>query len=1255
MNNNSRKIRIITIIMLLSLVTTLFSACATTTVTTADYFTAEMPTVESIVGYNVESTTTETESIDSVVKLSTTNSDGASVWGGNTDTDITWYTEHTADDKYTISTADQLAGLASLVNNTAGQGATVTFSGKTITLASNIVLNSGYTFEFDADTGLIEIGYDSDGEGGSEAAIVAYQGTGIAGTTSFTGTDKDVSKAGAYYNASTTADGNITASTIGLNSWTAIGWYDYTEYKIYSFQGTFDGGGNTISGLYINTSSYYQGLFGYSTGTVENLNVSGSVTSTNTSAGYIGGVVGYNYKGTVSNCTFDGTVSGKYVGGIVGMNSGGTIKNCTSSATVTTSAYYAGGIVGNSTNSGSKISNCTFTGEVYGGGTIGGIAGQNGSYSIITNCVNEGTISGTSSVGGIASSVGGIVGISQGSGATVKNCYNTGNVTGTDSGIGGVVGNIVSGAVYNCYNTGNVTGDSNVGGVVGSNNGTVSNCYAFSGISVTGNDGDNSSVTAGSVILIGKNSKDTTQYNAIFADGGVLTWADDSKYSDSDEDECKTLLSALNAYVDADNGTNNLSSWVSAAGENVGDAFAVFPVATLVDGYGGEVAILGDGSAVYTYGEVSYTTALADDITVGDITISKDHINSLLAKWQAITDGGSGMIYVDGKELTDNSTYTTTLSAGNYYIAEDIIELDNLIKISGEVVNLALAGNVIDGNGYEGDKIIAISIENGSTLNLYGNGATIGYGTGVGADYSYKLGDTYAGTGYTAITGGLITGGTKGVEVNSGTLNMYGTTIAGNSSSGVFAYNGASVYIENATISGNASTTYGGGVHIQNATNVTIKNSTISNNSAENGGGVYIASTETAKLSGNTISGNSAENGGGVYIDATATATETATLSGNTISGNTATTYGGGVYIDATATATETATLSGNTISGNSAENGGGVYNDGTLEMNGDEISGNTATENGGGVYNVGTLTMKGDEISGNTAIELGGGVYNVGTSLTMNGGKISGNSTTARGGGVYNGGGFFVSGTVVISGNSVGTWSGDVFTASAANNVYLSADRTIAVQTLSVDDTDSENPIAPSIGVTMQDTMGQLTGTATEADVEYFFSDDSGYEVSFDTDNSCIMLSEVVVPTTSSSSSGISLDISAPTIALDGEIVTIYDKNLVSITINGKEVEITDSTMIIDLSEYGNGEHEIVATDKYKRATTETVTVSSVEEEAEAPEATPAPTPTETPTATVAPTVDTNPTTNGGYAVWIILGVIALGAVGFVIYKKKK
>ena len=71
--------------------------------------------------------------------------------------------------------------------------------------------------------------------------------------------------------------------------------------------------------------------------------------------------------------------------------------------------------------------------------------------------------------------VGGVVGDNNG---TVTNCYNTGSVTGKDY-VGGVVGCSDS-TFTNCYNTGIVNGNDNVGGVVGYNaddGGTVTNCY----------------------------------------------------------------------------------------------------------------------------------------------------------------------------------------------------------------------------------------------------------------------------------------------------------------------------------------------------------------------------------------------------------------------------------------------------------------------------------------------------------------------------------------------------------------------------------------------------------------------------------------------------------------------------------------------------------------------------------------------------------------------------------------------------------
>lgn len=125
------------------------------------------------------------------------------------------------------------------------------------------------------------------------------------------------------------------------NPWTPIG----NNKK--KFQGTFDGGGHTVSGLYINiTGSYspaakgrlYQGLFGYvKDGTVQNLIVTGSVTvknDKNVNVSYIGGIVGYNDGDIVQNCGFYGIVSAKKKaakdctkdnGGVVGK---GDATNC---------------------------------------------------------------------------------------------------------------------------------------------------------------------------------------------------------------------------------------------------------------------------------------------------------------------------------------------------------------------------------------------------------------------------------------------------------------------------------------------------------------------------------------------------------------------------------------------------------------------------------------------------------------------------------------------------------------------------------------------------------------------------------------------------------------------------------------------------------------------------------------------------------------------------------------------------------------
>ena len=303
-------------------------------------------------------------------------------------------------------------------------------------------------------------------------------------------------------------------------SWTPVGYYDDNPWNGYSYAGTFDGGGHTISNLKIESSdSYSLGLFGYiaTDGVVKNLALSDVEIS---GVFYIGGIVGYN-RGTIENChLLSGSVSGTYaVGGIVGYNDG-TISTCNNKGKVSgTEAEYVGGIAGR--NDGT-ISACYNIGEISGTDSVGGIAGCN--YGTIENCSVSGSVSGIFNVGGIAGYnggtisgcnnkgkvsgteaeyVGGIAGFSYG---TISACYNIGEILGYEE-VGGIAGGndygLSDGIIISCYNTGNISGTSYVGGIAGYNYRTITACYwsVPEGSSITGI-GDGS----GSTTQVGENS-----------------------------------------------------------------------------------------------------------------------------------------------------------------------------------------------------------------------------------------------------------------------------------------------------------------------------------------------------------------------------------------------------------------------------------------------------------------------------------------------------------------------------------------------------------------------------------------------------------------------------------------------------------------------------------------------------------------------------------------------------------------------------
>lgn len=190
-------------------------------------------------------------------------------------------------------------------------------------------------------------------------------------------------------NASTVALNAVLTSDINLGgyAWTAIG----TSANPYL--GTFDGQGHTISGLYVNATTTYQGLFGkLKNGTIRNLNVEGMVLSTNTHAA---GVVGGVEAGRVENVSFRGTVNTakNNTAGIVGYVNG---NNAAIVAAMAEGYIYGaaptGGIVGNLSVATDTIRDSYNRAFVSGTGTVGGIAGTCAANAIIENVYNAGSL-----------------------------------------------------------------------------------------------------------------------------------------------------------------------------------------------------------------------------------------------------------------------------------------------------------------------------------------------------------------------------------------------------------------------------------------------------------------------------------------------------------------------------------------------------------------------------------------------------------------------------------------------------------------------------------------------------------------------------------------------------------------------------------------------------------------------------------------------------------------------------------------------
>ena len=221
------------------------------------------------------------------------------------------------------------------------------------------------------------------------------------------------------------------------------------------FVGKFNGLGHYIDGLYINRPEQsYIGLFSQLTdGYIKNLILKNiSITGGSCVGGLVGIAGGADHRRheiNIENVSVNGTVS--------------SILLPDDKETIT-ERRFTGGLVGDNIEESSIISQCSFQGSVSGVSGVGGLLGQ--SSGTVRYCFSNSTVSG-SVIAGTEGGIGGLVGVHWS--GTIQDSYSLGSVSGRNA--GGFVGIFLTDAViensYSCASVHDAGQDAGVGGFIG--------------------------------------------------------------------------------------------------------------------------------------------------------------------------------------------------------------------------------------------------------------------------------------------------------------------------------------------------------------------------------------------------------------------------------------------------------------------------------------------------------------------------------------------------------------------------------------------------------------------------------------------------------------------------------------------------------------------------------------------------------------------------------------------------------------------
>ena len=716
------------------------------------------------------------------------------IWDGSTD--ISWY--EPGAQAYNLTTAEQLAGLAKLVNEGISN-----FEGKTITLGADIFLN---------DTAGI-------GEGiwasvprtkwtpiGSSLHPFRGEFDGIAGK-------KNRKIYGLFINDASKNYAGLFGYTIGVKISNldiiagSVSAKDYVGALVgFAAKGAIT---NVHSEIKASGNNCVGGLVGYSTSSLSKSSAINNVAGQDSVGGLIGATTEVVSGTAKANSFFKGNVIGrKYVGGLVGI--GAAVWNSYAEGMVKGDSNYVGGVGGyvigridSTYHKGGEVSGYSYVGGLLGktdssvansysegnvtgiGDYVGGIVGhsyysyEGSSYTVIMASQNSyavGNVKGANYVGGLIGLeslysskscnfyrnifkshsesnvdgvmyVGGLVGQSTyyGNGCKsyddsnrsfIDSSYHIkGDISATSSYVGGIAG-YTYGKISNTYNEGRVEGFRYVGGVVGQGY-SVTKSYA-NGI-VRGQDCYIGGVAGKATGYINYTYHTAGIVSGECYIGGIVGTGSNSvknSYSEGNVIGSSTLVGGIAGYVDG-----LVDSTYHKNGYVIGSSY----VGGIV-GYSSSVKnsySIGDvtGEKNYIGGLVGSTYSVSKSFVVGNVKSDSNYVGGIVGLARGTIDssyhkGGNvvGRSYVGGLAGADSSSITNSFSEG------DVIGSGNYI------------GGIVGGGVFSISKGYAKGSVNGVDY-VGGLAGCAGFKAFVGIDSSYHTEGHVSGNSY---VGGLV-------------------------------------------------------------------------------------------------------------------------------------------------------------------------------------------------------------------------------------------------------------------------------------------------------------------------------------------------------------------------------------------------------------------------------------------------------------------------------------------------------------------